>query len=156
MLIKLENSTPVGYAVTESNFRMLFPNTSFLTALTPNDVEPFGYGMYDFTPKPLLDTYQKAIEGTPVKDAQGIYRQAWSVVQMNAVEKTHVDEQKQAQIRADRNWQLGATDYTQLPDVPLTTEKRAAWVTYRQQLRDYMGTVIDPFNPPAWPTPPQS
>ena len=58
-------------------------------------------------------------------------------------------------LRYPRDGKLQACDYTQLPDVPLTTEKRAEWVTYRQQLRDYMGTVIDPFNPPAWPVPPK-
>jgi hypothetical protein len=57
-------------------------------------------------------------------------------------------------LRLTRDGELQACDYTQLSDVPLTTAKKAEWATYRQQLRDYMGAVIDPFNPPAWPIPP--
>ena len=43
------------------------------------------------------------------------------------------DEQKWNQIRAWRNQQLAATDWTQLSDSPLDKE---AWATYRQALRD--------------------
>ena len=35
-----------------------------------------------------------------------------------------------------RNNELTATDWTQLPDSPLTTEKKAEWAVYRQALRD--------------------
>lgn len=38
-------------------------------------------------------------------------------------------------IRA-RNIRLLETDWTQLPDVPLTAEQKSAWATYRQALRD--------------------
>ena len=37
---------------------------------------------------------------------------------------------------AQRATALQSSDWTQLPDVPLTNEQRAAWVTYRQELRD--------------------
>lgn len=35
-----------------------------------------------------------------------------------------------------RNAELSLTDWTQLSDVPMTEEKRAEWVAYRQALRD--------------------
>lgn len=35
-----------------------------------------------------------------------------------------------------RNAELSMTDWTQLNDVPMTEEKRAEWVAYRQALRD--------------------
>jgi hypothetical protein len=41
-------------------------------------------------------------------------------------------------ITTKRDEKLQASDWTQLPDVPLTTEQKAEWVTYRQELRDYM------------------
>jgi hypothetical protein len=40
------------------------------------------------------------------------------------------------QRRAERNALLAASDWTQVADVPLTAEQRAAWAKYRQQLRD--------------------
>ena len=35
-----------------------------------------------------------------------------------------------------RNGKLRACDWTQIPDSPLTEEKKAEWATYRQALRD--------------------
>jgi len=53
-------------------------------------------------------------------------------------------------VRAKRNQLLTATDWTQLPDVPLATKE--AWATYRQALRD-ITQQADPFNI-VWPVPP--
>jgi hypothetical protein len=39
---------------------------------------------------------------------------------------------------------LQNSDWTQLPDVPLTEEQKAAWATYRQALRDF-----SPYDPQA-------
>ena len=39
-------------------------------------------------------------------------------------------------VRRMRNSELTATDWTQMPDSPLTTAKKAEWAVYRQALRD--------------------
>ena len=39
-------------------------------------------------------------------------------------------------IRAERDRRIAATDYTQMPDAPLTAEQRQAFAEYRQALRD--------------------
>lgn len=56
------------------------------------------------------------------------------------------------EIRQKRNQLLTESDWTQLPDAPLSEVQKAAWLTYRQQLRDFPKTC-DPLNP-AWPIPP--
>ncbi len=38
--------------------------------------------------------------------------------------------------RATRDGLIAACDWTQIPDAPVTSAQRAAWVTYRQALRD--------------------
>ena len=43
---------------------------------------------------------------------------------------------------------LSGSDWTQLPDAPLTSTKKAEWATYRQSLRDL--TITDDF--PTEPT----
>ena len=48
-----------------------------------------------------------------------------------------------AKLRALRNSLLLQTDYTQLPDSPLTADQKAAYQTYRQQLRDLPATYAD-------------
>ena len=54
-------------------------------------------------------------------------------------------------VRAKRDRLIAATDWTQLPDVPLTTKEM--WANYRQALRD-VTLQSDPFNI-VWPTAPQ-
>lgn len=55
-----------------------------------------------------------------------------------------------AAVRAQRDVRIAATDWTQLPDVPLGT--REAWAAYRQALRD-ITLQGDPFAI-AWPVAP--
>jgi hypothetical protein len=56
------------------------------------------------------------------------------------------------EIKQQRNQALLQSDWTQLPDVPLET--KAAWATYRQELRDITEQPGFPDNV-IWPTPPQ-
>ena len=53
-------------------------------------------------------------------------------------------------VRAERDRRLQASDWTQLPDVPLATKE--AWAVYRQALRD-ITLQPDPFNI-TWPVAP--
>jgi hypothetical protein len=48
---------------------------------------------------------------------------------------------------------LSESDWTQIPNGPLTTEKQAAWADYRQELRDITQQSGYPFNV-VWPVAP--
>ena len=39
-------------------------------------------------------------------------------------------------VREDRTWKIFQTDWTQLPDSPLSDSKKAEWAEYRTALRD--------------------
>jgi hypothetical protein len=58
-----------------------------------------------------------------------------------------------AAVRTRRDVLLAATDWTQMPDAPLTEEQKLAWTAYRQALRDvpqqvdFPQTVIWPQRP---------
>lgn len=56
-------------------------------------------------------------------------------------------------IENDRLGLLRDSDWSQLPDVPLTAEQKQAWADYRQELRDASEQEGWPF---AWtpPSPP--
>jgi hypothetical protein len=58
-------------------------------------------------------------------------------------------------IRMIRNQLISASDWTQFPDAQasLSTEKKAAWATYRQTLRDITETYADPKDV-VWPEKP--
>lgn len=72
------------------------------------------------------------------------------ITEMNSQEKEAAivaDAQKRAvwdnwesdfgnSVKQERDELLAATDWTQLQDVPLSADQKAAWATYRQALRD--------------------
>jgi hypothetical protein len=60
---------------------------------------------------------------------------------------------QEAIIVARRNALLYKSDWTQLPNGPLTSEAQQQWAVYRQQLRDITSQSGYPFNV-VWPIPP--
>tara|TARA_B100000131_G_C18082167_1_gene598649 strand:+ start:1295 stop:1678 length:384 start_codon:yes stop_codon:yes gene_type:complete len=62
-------------------------------------------------------------------------------------------EEYWAEIRAERNALLIASDFRVLPDSPLSDSKLAEWKTYRQALRDLPANTSDPSDP-TYPTKP--
>lgn len=49
-------------------------------------------------------------------------------------------------VRPIRNNLLTYSDWSQLPDSPLSEEKKEAWANYRQALRDFTGTIPNDIN----------
>lgn len=92
------------------------------------------------------------IDGSPNKRIEelGIFEQA--VLDFNNEKKRIIDEKVArqaardywAEIRSIRDNLLWMCDWTQNPDSPLTEEKKLAWKTYRQQLRDLPENITDP------------
>lgn len=153
MLIKLVDGTPEGYPVLQSNFLQLFPSTSFALPLTPDDVEPFGYGLYEFSSVPEASRYTKFVEVSPVKDGQGVWRQTWEETDMSDEEKTVVDLDQEKFIRSERNRLLTTCDWTQFNDSPLPDAEKSVWAAYRQTLRDVPQQVGFPWDI-NWPEEP--
>ena len=56
-------------------------------------------------------------------------------------------------IRIERNKRLSETDWTQLQDSPLSSSEKAAYVTYRQALRDLPSdqNTIENYDDVVWP-----
>lgn len=61
-----------------------------------------------------------------------------------------------SKIRSDRNSLLTQSDWTQLPDAPLTDTQKAEWATYRQALRDVPinNSNVTSLEEVVWPTEP--
>lgn len=57
-------------------------------------------------------------------------------------------------IRTQRNALLESTDWTQLPDVPLTEEKKEEYRVYRQALRD-ITRGLNSYQDLVWPVKPE-
>lgn len=149
MFIQLVDGQPVGHAVTEDNFRLLFPNTSLPWPFVAEDIEPLGFGLWDFSSHPELGMFEKAVEVAPVKDEYGRWRQTWAVEPMTEEEVTARTKQEWGEVRGQRNFLLARTDWTQLDDTPIANTDKSQWALYRQALRD-ITTQADPFHI-EWP-----
>ena len=64
---------------------------------------------------------------------------------------TELNARKAAQVRAERDRRLTATDWTQLADIPTAT--RTKWAAYRQSLRDVPQQPAFPHEI-SWPVKP--
>jgi hypothetical protein len=62
--------------------------------------------------------------------------------------------QATSEVNSQRTALLYSSDWTQIPNNPLTTEQQQEWAVYRQQLRDIPQQSGYPYNV-VWPTPPQ-
>lgn len=152
MFIQLKDGKPINYPVTMDNFRALFPTTSFSWPFVAADIEPLGFGLWDFSSQPEIGVFEKAVEVAPVKDEYGRWLQAWAVEPMNEEEVAARTEQEWGAVRGQRNFRLAMCDWTQLADAPLSNVEMQDWGSYRQALRD-ITTQSDPFNI-QWPARP--
>lgn len=74
----------------------------------------------------------------------------WDADAVNA----KADEIALSNLRSLRNMRLLECDWTQGADSPLSDTDKAAWATYRQQLRDIMTSGATHEDDVVWPTKP--
>ena len=80
------------------------------------------------------------------EEARNLEEQAWA---------DGADDRAGINVRETRNILLGESDWTQIPDAPLTDEQKTTWQTYRQALRDITSHANFPNLQDAdWPTKP--
>ena len=124
-------------------------NVSFPNELTTDVLEEFGVHSVLQTPKP--NDYTKNItEGTP-QLIDGVYTQVWNSVDCTTEEINNKIDAKWDEIRETRKQILSETDWTVLPDSPVSSSIDD-WKTYRQSLRD-ITSQTNPFEI-VWPTQP--
>jgi hypothetical protein len=85
--------------------------------------------------------------GIPVNDYYNWDSNSW------VVDSIRVNRE----VRLQRDYKLGMSDWTQAVDSPLSDEKKAEWRTYRQSLRDIMANLPTDLDDPenvVWPTQP--
>lgn len=81
------------------------------------------------------------------KEEQDAAKAAW------AADDAARPAQLWTEVRAERDRRLAASDWTQLPDSPLASEKKEAWAACRAELRAVPETQTDPANI-VWPPEP--
>ncbi len=118
--------------------------------LEDEQVRSYGWYPVRFVPAEKTDNdvvmgQSFVIEGDEVVQ----YEQIRPKTESEIAEETN---QKWQNIRSQRNSLLSESDWTQLPDSPLLSEKKTEWSVYRQELRD-VTSQSDPNNI-IWPVKP--
>ena len=128
-----------------------YPNTSFPENLGQNILDEYNIHQVNVVEVPL-DHTKNYIESTPTL-LNGNYFQNWIVSDATQEQIDQRIQNKWSGVRSVRNLYLSECDWTQLPDSPLTPEKKEEWAVYRQELRN-VTSQSDPFNI-TWPTKPE-
>jgi hypothetical protein len=91
--------------------------------------------------------YREVLARTGLKDTVGLTELGYVEYFEPQAETTITSEEIQQGIRGLRNHLLQQSDWTQLADVQLTTQKKTEWAIYRQALRDMPETFADATHP---------
>jgi hypothetical protein len=145
MEIRIRESGQVMY---ESEFRALFPNTS-LPLLTEAVLNELGADIVLEGPQAQPTRYQIAFRDG-VAQVDGKWFTKYSVSDLDADGIAAKDAEQAKSVRAERNRLIAECDWTQVEDSPVD---KAAWATYRQELRDLTLQAGFPFDV-TYPTKP--
>ena len=139
-----------GQVINVSDYRDMFPNTSFPASGPDAEFLEANSCMMVTMWKTYNQLTEKLASVAPYIEGNTVY-----TIDVEPLTPEEIEANTQSQwskVRAQRDALLQACDWTQLPDVPLDTEQKQAWVAYRQALRD-VTSQADPYNI-EWPVAP--
>lgn len=141
------------YPYTLADLRLANPGTSFAAQISDEVAAEFRCFPVAPTTQPP-DDYTVNLNRTAVKK-NGNWTEQWVSTPATPEEITERTDTKAQEVRTERNDRLAACDWTQLGDSPLTPEAKAAWVSYRENLRTVPEQPGFPWNV-TWPLTPGS
>ena len=138
-----------GQVVQESEFRSMYPTTGFPSPLTVEVINDFDGDVVLEGPQAQPTRYQVAFRDG-VEEIDGQWFTKYSVADMDDEAKAATDAAQTVSVRDQRNKKLADCDWTQLADAPVD---KAAWASYRQELRDIPSQAGFPWEV-TWPSVP--
>lgn len=153
MYAKITNGQVDQFPYTVGQLRRDNPNTSFPKNISDEMLAKFNVLKVNSVPVPDIDERTQRVEQSnqPHQEA-GQWFFGWTVINKTQAELNADLAGKEAQVRADRNSRIAATDWTQGKDIPDNIS--SAWATYRQALRDVPSQAGFPWDI-QWPTQPE-
>lgn len=153
MYIQIENSTCTAWGLDVDSIKILNPNTSFPLGWVGGVIGSCEYLIPREIPIPTHDSAtQVAIEIQAVL-IDGEWTRQWEIREIP--EDVRIFNNREAtKVKVGvRNDLLQQSDWTQLPDSPLSTAQKQEFVVYRQALRDITEQDQFPWNV-TWPVNP--
>jgi hypothetical protein len=137
MYVKVNNDQAEIFPYTLGMLKKDYPRTSFPKQPSKELLSQYGMCLVESAPEPTYDKRTQRIAQKDLPDfIDGKWVVEWSVFQKEQEQINKETETQAETIRSQRNDLLAKCDWTVLVDSPLTEEKRAEWITYRQALRD--------------------
>ena len=149
MYAKLNNGQLQKYPYTLGMLRKDHFNVSFPKVMTDEIFAQFSVVRVTPTPRPEYDHTKEF--NVVAEQVNGAWVEKWVATDVSAEEIAQRTQNQAAQVRAERDRLLTASDWTQGKDI--ADEVSAAWATYRQALRDipaqsgFPWTVVYPTQP---------
>ena len=144
----MEIRTQDGQVMYESEFRKLYPNTSFPQIINAETLNEFGATVVLEGPQAQPTRYQTAFRDG-VEQIDGKWYTKYSVADMDDEAKTAKDAEQAKSVRASRDDKLKATDWRFRSDM----NPSQAWKDYCQALRDLPSATGFPWDM-TWPVEP--
>jgi len=120
------------------NYKTMFPNVSFPSSGPDPQWLEQNNAKIVLSTKPFDRTTQRIESVEPYVEGDYVYNVR--IIDLTDQETTDrantVNEQIATTKRSQRNILLTETDWTQLSDSPLASDKKTEWANYRQALRD--------------------
>jgi hypothetical protein len=147
----IENGAVAQYPYSTGDLKRANPDTSFPSQISDASLLEYGVHRVFFATQPEVTATQVLEEGTPVFSTEDQrWTQTFTVRDMTVEEVASRNDAQAAQVRAERDSKLAASDWTQLAD---STTDKAAWATHRQALRDITAQAGFPWTI-DWPAQP--
>jgi hypothetical protein len=137
-----------GFNNLEFNDPHLLPDLSWL------ERPDLGFWVAIMAPKPTLNFYEKKIKETTVNKDEKTVSVSYSVVSLTQEEINVKKNNMRTSYVPVRDSYLKLTDFTQLPDAPITEQAKADFLLFRQQLRAMFN--IEDYSQLTWPPIPTS
>ena len=167
-----------GALTTVSQFKAEHPTTSFPKQITTDVLDSYGYDAvlngaqaevtapYGVSTRDGVEQiegqwFTKFIAGpvftdttvNTVDDEGNVTTTSYTAAQNEAAYRARIDAEAATLARTTRDKKLSASDWTQMADSPLASDKKTEWATYRASLRDLPSASGFPHTM-TWPTEP--
>jgi hypothetical protein len=148
--------------ITETEFRILYQNTSFPAILSEDILNDFGAVVILEGPQASPTSPYEYSFRDGIQEINGKYFTKYSLgpifvnnetktaAEQELEYRTKINEERATSVRTARNQLLKDSDWTQISDA---TVNKDIWLSYRQELRDITIQEGFPFNI-TWPTQP--
>jgi hypothetical protein len=132
--IKITNGQQEPYSI--GKLHKENPNTSFPKLIPSSTLAAYGVYKIAVADLPSFDVATQVCSRNGVAtDVDGQWTYEWTVRSKTSEEVAAYEGELASNARAKRNLLLDNTDWTQMPDSPLTDEAKASWASYRSSLR---------------------